>query len=888
MSFLGGNTNSIGRPNTKMFGMDNSTTATHQEGRPVPYLAGNRRVGVTWLSDALNITLSKGGGKSKGAAGANSKYYADLVGAVCHGPVDRLDEVWMDNFLVWPTSGGGSMVRGSEDFITITINRGVKTQQMRFYWGTETQVADPILTAGAPPINGHTTGVLNIPSVMAGVEYSLKTGGNTVLTFVATGPGPVTYVQSFDGGVTGDYILNTIAGGTLKYTVKFVSGSAAIGQAVTGNFTMGRTQVNHPPYSGICYFVIEQAALGTGRPAAPQIEVTVARVPQPSGLTNPSAISSDINAMAVFLEWWTNKRFGLGLSTDLLDLTTLNAVATLITNAGFGLSPFVDRQQPARQMFTELLQYFNGWLRIVGGLLQVGVDSPAADLSLLTVLDESVLTEEPDLKPESWSQTFNRTNVTYSNRLRFYKESAVSWIDNANLQIVGAPIEQTLARTWITVAFVARLAAAAAGQVAGIPSVTGQLKALRNAVSTLFPGDLVKLAYTDYITTMIIRLEEKNLGVAESAVVDLAFSEDRSGAQSVLYVSPDEVWAQEQDLESEAIPGNQSLIVELPQGLIGDYKITLSPLAAPADLVSSSYNIWRSATDGGNYKQIGTDQNFAIFGTLAAPYTANTLVIDDFVSMLVDFDPYSVDNLAAVLEPDAIIEDTLVFVDGEIMSLRDVTPVSTLRYKLTGLVRGREDTVRAAHSTLAGVFIISRANLYWLRQNYFSKGSTHSFEFQPSIGGVPVDFSTLVPLDYTVTARSKRPLPPINIAISNVLVPSTGGAGVGYFNSGADIPFAWRLSSWDRPLYGDWFNMWGNPFDDDKVVTYIEIWATTGSPTKPVRKITLAAGIESATYTNAQLVSDFSGEPTSFQARIWSNRSGYLSAREQDFLVTKL
>ena len=36
--------------------------------------------------------------------------------------------------------------------------------------------------------------------------------------------------------------------------------------------------------------------------------------------------------MAVFLEWWTNPRFGLGLSTDLLDLTTLNAVATAITS----------------------------------------------------------------------------------------------------------------------------------------------------------------------------------------------------------------------------------------------------------------------------------------------------------------------------------------------------------------------------------------------------------------------------------------------------------------------------------------------------------------------------------------------------------------------------
>ena len=62
MSFLGANTNSLARPGSKLFGVDNSQGATHQEARPVPYVAGNRRVGVTWLSDAINIRVKKGGG----------------------------------------------------------------------------------------------------------------------------------------------------------------------------------------------------------------------------------------------------------------------------------------------------------------------------------------------------------------------------------------------------------------------------------------------------------------------------------------------------------------------------------------------------------------------------------------------------------------------------------------------------------------------------------------------------------------------------------------------------------------------------------------------------------------------------------------------------------
>ena len=34
-----------------------------------------------------------------------------------------------------------------------------------------------------------------------------------------------------------------------------------------------------------------------------------------------------------------------------------------------------------------------------------------------------------------------------------------------------------------------------------------------------------------------------------------------------------------------------------------------------------------------------------------------------------------------------------IIIDNEIMSLRDVTPVTALRFRLTGLVRAREDTV---------------------------------------------------------------------------------------------------------------------------------------------------------------------------------------------------
>jgi hypothetical protein len=798
MSFLGGNTNQLAKPNTKLFGADGSNTSTHQEARPIPYFAGNRRLGVTWLADGLNIRTRNAGSSKKGG-GSSKKYFGDLVFAIGHGPVDRIDEIWMDNYRVW----AGPTSRGDEDFVSLTFNRGSGPCLMRFYWGTETQTVDEILTASPPPIGKK-----------------------------------------------------------------------------------ARTEYNHPGYRGLCYGVIEQCPLGTGRAAAPQIEVVLGRWPQPDGLTDSAYIDSDINPMAVLLEWWTNKRFGLGLSTDLLDLDALNAVAAACTTAGFGLSPLVDRQQPARQMFIELLQYFDAWLRTSTGILQVGVNAPPDDPDALPVLDESALVEEPDLKPDGWPQTFNRTTVSYSNRLRHYKESAVTWIDNANLQIVGSPIEQSLARTWITKAFTARLLAAAAGQVAGVPTFNGQLKVLRNTVLSLLPGDLVKLAYADYVTSMVLRLTEKNLGVAESAVADLSFVEDRSALASVLYVSPDEVWAQEQDLESEAIPLANSRIIELPRNLTDDYKITLSPLAARADAVTDLFNIFRAPSEIGNYKQLDSDPNFAIAGSVAVNYPANTLVIDDFVGLQVDLSDIDSEDLVTLAEDDAVLETMLLFVGDEIMSIRDVVPVTSSRVKLLGLVRARQDTVRAAHNVGAGVLIISRDQLLSMRKGFFSNGSTHSFKFQPSVGGAVLDISGIDPLPpYTITARSRRGLPPLNVRIGSASVP-LAALGPAYA-SGEDVNFAWRLTSWDRPLYGDWFTMWGSPYADNRVGSRIEIWETTGSPTAPVRVIKLNDGVESYAYTNAHLVSDFSGEPAQFAAKIWSTRNGYLSAREQDFTINR-
>jgi hypothetical protein len=142
---FGGNTNDIPKPRPKLAGLDDLRTSTNESARPIPYIAGTQRVGVTFLSQALGYRTetSEGGGKGGkgGGGGGTTSYFATFAAAVCLGVVGTLHEIWFDDERVWGADGALDKVDG-EDFADITIEeRG----SARIYWGTTSQTVDPVL-----------------------------------------------------------------------------------------------------------------------------------------------------------------------------------------------------------------------------------------------------------------------------------------------------------------------------------------------------------------------------------------------------------------------------------------------------------------------------------------------------------------------------------------------------------------------------------------------------------------------------------------------------------------------------------------------------------------------------------------------------------------------
>lgn len=150
MSFGGTSNDMAAQERPKLLGVDSEVLSTAEHGRPVPFIAGHRRPGVTFISEPWDFRseeIKMEVGKDEQTVGFN--YFCSFAGIVCLGLVSQLDGIYLDDQLIWE----GPLERGvDEDFVDISIEgRGL----VRFYWGTETQEADADLNASGVEHPGY-------------------------------------------------------------------------------------------------------------------------------------------------------------------------------------------------------------------------------------------------------------------------------------------------------------------------------------------------------------------------------------------------------------------------------------------------------------------------------------------------------------------------------------------------------------------------------------------------------------------------------------------------------------------------------------------------------------------------------------------------------------
>jgi hypothetical protein len=212
----------------------------------------------------------------------------------------------------------------------------------------------------------------------------------------------------------------------------------------------------------------------------------------------------------------------------------------------------------------------------------------------------------------------------------------------------------------------------------------------------------------------------------------------------------------------------------------------------------------------------------------------------------------------------------LCLINNELFFLRSVTATATEGiYRLDGLLRARYGTTQAAHAIDDIVFIFNQADLLLFNQPWVATGRDLYVKTVPvsPTGSVNIEdevAESIIPYQ----GGGFRPLQPANLTTED---------WTSAWIAGTDIDLRWDYKNASSKA-GAGIPLSDEPSQLSLPEGYFKLEILNGSTV--VRTVT-EISLGSYTYTNANLVSDFGGEPSSFTARVVEVFNGLTSPTEE-------
>jgi hypothetical protein len=670
---------------------------SNQQAVPVKYLAGRQYVAGDYISPAYNPIaqpVKTKTGKSETST-TGYKYFADFALVFCMGgrqPVDAVYKVIIDNDIVWK----GNITRTvgvNKEIITLPNDRGV----IHLYWGTETQGIDNVLLT---------------PRGLAG-ELGSDPQDNT--TWPAAG--------GFEPGDPNPY---------------------------SGHYD------KHPAYRGQCYAVFKKFKLGRDRTQVPNIQLELKRG---CPWFSSASISSDnrgVSPIAVLFDWLTDTRFGMGVPESMLDSSTFTNTYAALENLGPArISPLITAQEDFRQVVAELLEYYDGWIRRNGTMIEVGYWSHGSNISpVATLLDDDLLAE-PELEPQGWGPTLNEVTIVYKDRDHHFNDYTQIHRDPNNFRITGGPRPETLQRPWLTDKDLAKQYAKESGSSLAMPFTRGDLTVKREWLSNngILPGVVISYNSGFYGLSFWLRVLEIEYAADNAASAKMTVDWERSKWPGV-YVPP-----------GFQGPGGfftgprallLSVVGELPYNLGGREFVTqVVALAVRGNVEVHGYRIWASFDSGVTYQQLPDSASTSGFASLG-------YVTIDFGAAAADFwfMGYGIDQDTVVSQtPGQQADDNLLcFMGNEMVSIGAITPGAAPQLNAE-ILRGRYATTPGFHSVNNAALFIYRSQLLLLDHVGFVPGATILFKLQAFTEDLDYDLASITPISYTIVGFGDIPAP---------------------------------------------------------------------------------------------------------------------------------
>jgi hypothetical protein len=256
---------------------------------------------------------------------------------------------------------------------------------------------------------------------------------------------------------------------------------------------------DHPNYRGKCVAVFYKFLCGRERTSVPDVSFIVRKAPQQfvPGLTyryvDAEGQANPLTSLAYAL---TNKVHGAGLSPDIIDAPSWEAMATQMVGSSWReyLTMCVTSKTNVRDLFSMFNGYLDSFFRFnTAGKIEVGRFPQQYDPAGMPTLTRAdlIFGQEPQYAVNMLADMKGRVNLKFSNRYRAFEEDVAVYVDGPRRDIIGNDTPIEVDRKWIKRPAQAALLATHIGRREAMNHYKFSLSCREEKVRNLFPGDRV-------------------------------------------------------------------------------------------------------------------------------------------------------------------------------------------------------------------------------------------------------------------------------------------------------------------------------------------------------------------------------------------------------------
>ncbi|UGL62826.1 putative virion structural protein [Xanthomonas phage MET13-T1] len=510
-----------------------------------------------------------GGGKKQTIG---YKYFLGMHMVLCHGPVDKLTEIRVDDKLAWKGSSTGGQI----------------------------MVCAPNLFGGKEREGGIGGFMLDYLNKSYGDRIDPPLDPST--TPIAASAGTVDVMMGKDDQVANTYLAGQLGGAipAFRRVLGVVLRRVYLGNNPYLKLWAFRATRVHTRQNGLAQWYDAKAEIGDG----------------------------DMNPAHIVREVLTDPDWGMGYPEGDMDETSFRLAADQLHSESMGMSLLWDTQQDLSDFLAVVLRHIDGSLytdrstgRFVLKLARGGYDE-----STLMVLDEENVIRVSDFKRRTVDELTNQVSVAYWEKSTG-KDGSITVQDIALAANQGSTVGTTIQYPGFTNGSIATVAAARDLKALSTPLATATLYATRAAAS-LNIGDVFRFSWAEYgVENIVFRVTNIELGELQSNQIKLSVVEDVFSLTSASYAPPPP--SEWQPPSGEALPSPYRLAMDTPYYLlvreIGDAQAQQLPktagyaLAAGVSPGGTSMNMAMYVSAGAGYAD-QTDLSFCPTAVISAAY----------------------------------------------------------------------------------------------------------------------------------------------------------------------------------------------------------------------------------------------------------------------------